>query len=154
MAYQPTRAEGTALNFLALALRPEWTPRTKDGKTPGSIWFQEIDNGTFPFAENFDHCLNALIDYCKAEKDGKKRYTHATLFPGEGEHWRTTVPASLEKNPRDPCPDHPDDINNRHNCRNCRSEYLAGHRPYNMQGKALTPEKRQPIPSPGIRNQQ
>lgn len=150
MAYQPTRAEGTALNYLALALRPEWTPQTKDGKTPGAIWFQEINNGTFPHAENFDHCLNALIDYCRAEKDGKKRYTHATLYPGAGDHWKTTLPITIEKNPKEPCPDHPLDRANKNSCISCRAEMLAGDRPWNMQGKALVPEKRQPIPSPGI----
>lgn len=147
MAYQPTRNEGTALNFLALAYRPEWTPRTKDGKGPGKIWWEETENGTFRHAENFDHCVKALTDYCKAQKQGKPRWTHPRLFPGEGDHWRTTVPVSLEKNPRDPCVDHPNDRNNRQSCIGCRSEILAGHRPENMQGIALTP-KGPAIPAP------
>lgn len=147
MAYQPTRAEGTALNFLALALRPEWTPRTKDGKPPGAIWWEETTDGTFPHAENFDHCVNALTDYCKAEKQGKPRWTHPRLFVGEGDHWKTTVPASIEKNPRDPCPDHPNDRNNRRSCIGCRSEYLTGDRPHNKIGEPLNP-KGPPIPAP------
>lgn len=154
LAYQITRAEGNALNYLALALRPEWTPRTKDGKSPGAIWLQEIEHLTFPHAESFDHCMSALVDYCRAEKNGKPRYTHPTLYPGEGDHWTRTVPVSVEKNPRTPCKDHPDDPNNHWNCIGCRSEILAGDRPEDMQGKPLTPEKRQPIPSPGIRPQQ
>lgn len=149
MAYQPTRAEGQALHAIALALRPEWTPHKEEDLGPGGIW-QRDTKGEFPHAENFDHCLSALIDYCRAESKGKPRYTHATLFPGEGEHWTTTVPQSIEKNPRDPCEDHPHDKNNRQSCIGCRSEILAGHRPWNMQGKPLTPETRQIIPSPGI----
>lgn len=147
LAYRVTRAEGNALHFLALALRPEWTPKTKDGKGPGAIWLQEIEHSTFPFAENFDHCVAALFDYCQAEKQGSKKYTHPRLFPSAEEIWKTTVPTSLEKNPRQPCPDHPNDRNNRQSCIGCRSEILAGMRPANKQGKPLRP-KGPAIPAP------
>jgi len=147
LAYQVTRHEGNALHYLALALRPEWTPKTRDGKGPGAIWQQEIEHNTFPHAENFDHCIAALIDYCRAEKQGQPKYTHATLFPRDGEHWKTTVPISLEQNPREPCPDHPHDKNNHWNCIGCRSEILAGDRPANKQGIALRP-KMSPVPAP------
>lgn len=150
MAYKVTAHEGNALHFLALALRPEWAPKAKDGLGPGAIWQQEIEHNTFPHAENFDHCLAALTDYCRAEKQGKPRWTHPRLFPGEGDHWKTTVPTTLEKNPRDPCPDHPLDRANKWSCISCRSEILAGDRPWNMQGKPLAPEQRHIIPSPGI----
>ena len=147
MAYQVTRAEGNALHFLALALRPEWTPKTKDGKGPGAIWQQEIEHSTFPHAESFEHCLNALVDYCKAEKQGTKKYTHPRLFPTAEDIWKATVPTSLEKNPRQPCPDHPHDKNNHWNCIGCRSEILAGDRPADKQGIALNP-KGLPVPAP------
>lgn len=139
MAYKVTAHEGNALHFLALALRPEWTPKTKDGKGPGAIWQQEIEHNTFSHAENFDHCVAALIDYCKAEKQGKPRWTHPRLFVGEGDHWRTTVPTTLEKNPREPCPDHPMDRSNKWSCIGCRSEIIAGQRPHDKQGERLHP---------------
>lgn len=130
LAYQPTRDEGNALHFLALALRPEWAKNP-----PGQIWQSKISNSTFPHAESFEHCLNALVDYCKAQRQGKPKYTHPTLFPDEGDHWKQTVPRDLEKNPREPCPDHKFDRNNRWNCIGCKSEIKAGQRPPEYLGK-------------------
>lgn len=144
--YQPTRDEYAALHYLAIALRPEF----KNGLGPGKTWDKELKDRTFEHAENFNHCITALIDYCQASNKDGPAYTHATLYPGEGDHWRTTVPVSIEKNPREPCQDHPHDKNNRHSCIGCRSEILSGDRPWNMQGKPLVPEQRQIIPSPGI----
>src|SRR5699024_3285869 len=118
-----------------------------DGKGPGAIWQQEIEHNTFPHAENFDHCLNALVDYCKAEKQGKPRWTHPRLFPTAEDIWKATVPISVEKNPRQPCEDHPHDKNNAWNCIGCRSEILAGMRPANKQGVTLRP-KMPPVPAP------
>lgn len=134
LSYQPTRAEGTALNYLALALRPEWTPRTKDGKTPGAIWWEETDNGTFPQAENFDHCLAALTDYCKAEKQGKPRWTHPRLFPGEGDHWKKTLPIKSRVK-KAPCEDHPENDGGEANCTQCWADIKAGQRPHKYLGK-------------------
>lgn len=147
MAYKVTAHEGNALHFLALALRPEWAPKAKDGLGPGAIWQQEIEHNTFPFAENFDHCLAALTDYCKAEKQRAKKYTHPRLFPSAEEIWKATVPTTLEKNPREPCPDHPLDRANKWSCISCRSEILTGMRPADKQGIALSPIG-PPIPAP------
>lgn len=132
--YQPTRDEYAALHYLAIALRPEWK-----NHPPGQKWATETKDRTFPHAENFEHCLNAIWDYCTAQDEGKKKYKFPTLYPGEGDHWTTTVPISVEKNPRQPCPDHPHDPNNHWNCIGCRSEILAGDRPEDMQGKPLAP---------------
>lgn len=140
--YQPTRDEYAALHYLAIALRPEWK-----NHPPGQIWQRETQDRTFPHAENFDHCVAAITDYCQASKNGEPVYKFPTLFPGEGDHWKTTVPQSVEKNPRDPCPDHPHDQNNHWNCIGCRSEILAGDRPANKQGIALN-AKGLPVPAP------
>lgn len=145
MAYQVTRAEGNALHFLALALRPEWEPKTKDRKGPGAIWQEEILHSTFEHAENFDHCLAALINYCKAEAKGAKKFRYPRPFPNDGEHWASTRPAATHRPGAQPiCQDHT--AYNRDTCPICADEIAAKQRSPQQRGKRI----RQVVPSPGI----
>lgn len=134
MAYQPTRTEGQALHQLAIALRPSW-----ENNNPGQAWYAQLSNGTFPNAESFEHCVQALINYCNDAKDGKPRMRTPSLYPGEGDHWERTRPKTTKH--RIPCPQHPDNENTRHNCSACRSEILAGMRPPDKMGITWKPQE-------------
>ena len=132
MPHAPNRTEGQALHMIALALRPEWLDNN-----PGKTWFEKT-GGTFHEAENFEHCVDALIAYCKTERDGKKVFKTPSLFHEEGDHWETTRPRTQHSTPRRRCPDHPHDHRDRTQCAGCRSEILAGDRPADKQGISIT----------------
>lgn len=127
--YQPTRDEYAALHYLAIALRPEWK-----NHPPGQIWQRETQDRTFPHAENFEHCLNAITDYCQASKNGEPVYKFPTLFPGEGDHWKKTLPIKSRVK-KAPCEDHPENDGGEANCTQCWADIKAGQRPHKYLGK-------------------
>ena len=84
--YKLSREQGQALSMLALTLRPDWS-RNKPGQV---IWDANEAGGIQP-AEDFTHCVRALVAYC----DAKARMRTPVLYPEAGLHWASTVYATV-----------------------------------------------------------
>lgn len=141
MTYKPTTTEGQALHQLAIALRPDWTRND-----PGSTWYAKT-SGTFPHAENFEHCIHALITYATETKDGKHVKRTPNVYPEDGKHWQATRPAAAptDRPGREAiCQDHT--AYNKRTCPVCTDEIDEGKRTPDQRGKRI----RQVVPSPGI----
>ncbi|PXA77918.1 hypothetical protein [Auritidibacter sp. NML100628] len=136
MPYQLNSAEGNALHYLALALRPDWAHNK-----PGQVWRQQLREDTFDQAENFTHAVQALIAYTAPEA----RMRTPNLYPQPGAHWDKTAPARVrDASPR--CVDH--NWEPASTCRACHADVKVGDRPRDMIGKHL-PAKTTPSETQG-----
>jgi hypothetical protein len=137
VSYTPTDVEGQALHQLAIALRPDWEPNN-----PGNTWYTKT-RGTFPHAQNYVHCIDALIHYA-TKSDPRKRTPD--IYPEDGKHWDATRPApEVDRPGREPiCQDHT--AYNARTCPVCSDEIRTKHRSPQQRGKRI----RQVVPSPGI----
>lgn len=140
MPHQPTQIEAEALDRIALALRPDWA-----NVSPEQIWLARIQNGIFLHAENFEHCIDALISYCNERKDGKPVKNTPALYTESGDHWEHTRPSIRERPGKQaPCQDHT--AYNARTCPVCTDEIAARQRSARQRGKRI----RKITPSPGI----
>lgn len=140
MSYKPTDVEGQALHQLAIALRPDWI-RNK----PGTTWYAKTSNGVFVHAENFEHCIQALIAYATEQRDGKPVKRTPDIYPDEGDHWETTRPIEHQRPGKQrPCQDHT--AYSERTCPVCADEIAARQRSPQQRGKRI----RKITPSPGI----
>ncbi|HEY4536422.1 MAG TPA: hypothetical protein VIG71_10725 [Enteractinococcus sp.] len=139
MTYAPNDVEWQALDLIALALRPDWK-----ANKPGPTWFTKT-SGTLPHAENFVHCVDALIFYATKAEPRKRT---PDIYPDDGKHWEATRPAAVgatERPGKQPiCQDHT--AYNRATCPICTDEINDGTRTPGQRGKKI----RHIIPSPGI----
>lgn len=145
MPYTPTDPEGQALHQLAIALRPDWTRND-----PGSTWYTRT-GGSFPHAENYLHCVHALIAYATEPKDSKSYKRTPDLYPEDGRHWEATRPTATptDRPGRESiCQDHT--AYSKRTCPICADEIDEGKRTPDQRGKKI----RQIVPSPGIRTRQ
>lgn len=146
MPHQLNPAQGNALHYLALALRPEWQPNR-----PGATWQRAIDNNTLPHATSYQHAVLALMHYCQqTDPNGQPTKRTPNIYPHDGEHWTLTYAKTNPgvAQPPQPCEDHPEDGGGNTNCTSCWGDIKTGHRPLEYLGRHYEPNQ-QPL-SPDV----